>query len=428
MAATNLPEFLSPENDGVISSITVKGLSKTAALTLDHALVHVWREAQLARSCEEHEDFEIALKLLGLLHRGRSGPALFNLACALVTGLPSAKYVYRRAERDEFMRLELARCIPDYDYSMEPRIPDRDLADGRRHFGNNFASHGMDTPAIKEAAAKLGISKATIYSRLRRGWTWEQASSETRIYGRTPDGFRNGNGKLRWDIASSIKLIDSLCGSTKDLGKLPVDTQIANGPTLNTNEDTPLTLARIEQLRKAGRSSWSESVRAKRKQRLAEKQQHLAEEMAKKLLDSVSDYLYGEAREPGNAFERDSYTLALGLLAAVRQGDPSPLVSASYAAFGSSFPIYVQRRADRQWLAHQELIRSLPQEEESGHKLLVMASSRVSRTDPTATGEANPPAPPARERLGGRATANRRELASVIPWPQSPGVGDIASG
>src|ERR1035441_3204441 len=218
------------DHDGVISSITVKGLSKTAALTLDHALVHVWREAQLARTCEEHEDFEIALKLLGLLHRGRSGPGLFNLACALVTGLPHAKYVYRRAERAEFVRMEMLRCVPDYDYSREPKIG-RDLADGRRHFGNKFAWRGMDTQAIKEAAAKLGISRATIYSRLSHGWTWEQASSETRISGRTPDGFRNGNGKLRRDIAPSIALIDSLCDSTKDLDKQPV-AQIANSPTV----------------------------------------------------------------------------------------------------------------------------------------------------------------------------------------------------
>jgi hypothetical protein len=419
------------DHDGVISSITVKGLSKTAALTLDHALVHVWREAQLARTCEEHEDFEIALKLLGLLHRGRSGPGLFNLACALVTGLPHAKYVYRRAERAEFMRLEMLRCVPDYDYSREPKIG-LDLADGRRHFGNNFASHGMDTQAIKEAAAKLGINKTAIYGRLRRGWTWEQASSETRISGRrNPFRFRNGSGKLQRDIAPSIALIDSLVEPHKDLGKLPVDTQIANGPTLNTNEDAPLTLARLEQLRKAGRSSWSASVRAKRKQRLAGPSgwtdRPPQENLGKKLLDSVSDYLYGEAQGARNAFERDSYTLALRLLVAVRRGDPSPLVSASYAAFGSSFPIYVQRRADRQWLAHQELIRSLPQEKKSGHKLFFMASSRVTGTNSTATGEANPPPSPARERLGDRATANRRELATVIEWPESPGVGDIAS-
>ena len=59
-------------------------MTTSNALTLDHALVHVWREAQLARTCEEHEDCLIALKLLGLLNRGRSGPGLFNLACVRV--------------------------------------------------------------------------------------------------------------------------------------------------------------------------------------------------------------------------------------------------------------------------------------------------------------------------------------------------------
>jgi hypothetical protein len=410
------------DHDGVISSITVTGLSATAALTLEHATAHVWREAKLAQSCEEHEDFEIALKLLGLLRDGSSSGDLFNLACGYAVGLCHARYLRRRAERAEFMRMEYLRCIPDYDASTEKPM-ERDPTDGRRHFGNKFAWRGMDTESIKEAAATLGINKATIYSRLSRGWTWEQASSETRISGRTPDGFRNGNGKLRRDIAPSIALIDSLCDSTKDLDKQPV-AQIANSPTVNTNEDTTLTLARLEQLRKAGRSSWSESVRAKRKQRLAES---LAENEGKKLLDNASDYLYGEAQGSGNAFERDGFTLALRLLAAVRRGEPDPFLYASYAAFGSSFPIYVQRRADRQWLAHQELIRSLPQEEKHGHKLLIMASSRVTGTNSTATGEANPPAPPARERLGDRATANRRKLATVIEWPESPGVGDIAS-
>ena len=81
--------FVSPQidHDGVIARITVTGLSKTAALTLDHALVHVWREAQLAQSCEEHEDFEIALKLLGLLRDGSSSGDLFNLACGYAVGL-----------------------------------------------------------------------------------------------------------------------------------------------------------------------------------------------------------------------------------------------------------------------------------------------------------------------------------------------------
>ena len=417
------------DHDGVIARITVTGLSKTAALTLDHALVHVWREAQLAQSCEEHEDFEIALKLLGLLRDGSSSGDLFNLACGYAVGLCHARYLRRRAERAEFMRMEYLRCIPDYDASTEKPM-ERDPTDGRRHFGNKFAWRGMDTPAIKEAAAKLGISKFAIYHRLRRGWTWEQASSETRISGRrNPFRFRT--------VGAAVKVIESL---TTTVAKPPNERQarelvgldpeqikqIANNPTVNTNDPytLELRLLRIEQLREAGRSSWSESVRAKRKQHLTES---LAENVGKRLLDNASDYLYGEAQGSGNAFERDGFTLALRLLAAVRRGEPDPFLYASYAAFGSSFPIYVQRRADRQWLAHQELIRSLPQEEKHGHKLLIMASSRVTGTNSTATGEANPPAPPARERLGDRATANRRKLATVIEWPESHGVGDIAS-
>ncbi len=300
-----------------VQDLAVKGLSATAALTIDHALVHVWREAQLARTCEEHEDFLIALKVLGLLHRGGSGPGLFNLAVTFVTGLPHAKYLYRRAERAEFQRLELLRGIPDYDYSLEPRIPDCDRTDGRRHFGNQFRKKHI--------------------------------------------------------IALKIKQIDSLCGSTQDLGKLPIDTQIANSPILNTNEDTALKLARIEQTQKARLSAWSESARAKRKQTLGENavknavknEQRLVEDARKKLLDNVSDYLYAEAQGARNASEQDSYTLALHLIAAVRRGDPDPLLCASYTAFGGSFPIYTQRRADLQWFMRQEFIRALPQEEKS---------------------------------------------------------------
>jgi hypothetical protein len=112
---------------------------RTATLILSHAIHHLHLEAQIARSREEYEDFSIALKLLGLLCDGwNSGPGLFNLACAYATGLPHQRYLYGRAQRAEFERLELLRAIPDYDYSTEPRM-DRDPMDGRRHYGNDFA-------------------------------------------------------------------------------------------------------------------------------------------------------------------------------------------------------------------------------------------------------------------------------------------------
>jgi len=149
----------------------------TMLRTLGNAIRYLHLEAQLAQSETEFEDYSIALRLLGLLCDGwNGGPGLLNVACAYATGLPHAKYLRRRAEREEFQRLELARCIPDYDYSLEPRLPDRDPTDGRRH--SRGAPPRMDTQAIKEAAARLGITEQAIYRRLRQGWTLQEATSE----------------------------------------------------------------------------------------------------------------------------------------------------------------------------------------------------------------------------------------------------------
>jgi hypothetical protein len=78
------------------------------------------------------------------------------------------------------------------------------------------------------------------------------------------------------------------------------------------------------------------------------------------LLNSVTDYLYREAQECRTSEEKDAFTLALAVCAAVRRGDPSPLSSASYAAFGSTLERHLKRRSHRQWLQHQELLRCIP--------------------------------------------------------------------
>jgi hypothetical protein len=106
---------------------------------LEHAIDYVYGESQKrARTREEHEDFAITLKLLGLLRDGWStGPAIFDVACGYAVGLCHARYLYKRAERSALMRLEFLRAIPDYDYSTEI-MTDRDPADGRRHYGNQF--------------------------------------------------------------------------------------------------------------------------------------------------------------------------------------------------------------------------------------------------------------------------------------------------
>ncbi len=161
----------------------------SAVAILESASRYVYGKAQRARSLEEHEDFSITLKLLQLLREGwASRPRIFDVACGFAVGLCHARYLHRRGERAAFMRKEFLSITPDYDYSRET-VPNRDPADGRRHFGNQYASRGMDTRAIKEAAARLGITAGAIYTRLSNGWTWERAISEPRRpRGRKPYG------------------------------------------------------------------------------------------------------------------------------------------------------------------------------------------------------------------------------------------------
>lgn len=78
------------------------------------------------------------------------------------------------------------------------------------------------------------------------------------------------------------------------------------------------------------------------------------------VLNSVTDYLYREAQECRTLQEKDAFTLALALCAAVRRSDPFPLASASYAAFGSTLERYLKRRSHQEWLQHQELLRCIP--------------------------------------------------------------------
>lgn len=169
-------------------------LQNCAVAILESACKYVYGEAQRAHDNEEHEDFSITLKLLELLRDGwASRPGIFDVACGFAVGLCHSRYLWRRGERAAFMRREFLSITPDYDYSKET-LPNRDPADGRRHYGNQYGSRGMHTRAIKEAADGLGITTHSIYTRLRNGWTWERAISETRQRAeRKPHGhqFRN---------------------------------------------------------------------------------------------------------------------------------------------------------------------------------------------------------------------------------------------
>lgn len=78
------------------------------------------------------------------------------------------------------------------------------------------------------------------------------------------------------------------------------------------------------------------------------------------VLNSVTDYLYREAQECRTAEERDGFTLALAICAAVRRGDTSPFTTATYAAFGTTLNRYLKYRSQRQWEQHQALLRCIP--------------------------------------------------------------------
>jgi len=127
--------------------------------TLQDSITYLAREAQFAQTREEHENYSIALRLLGLLYDGwNPTPSLFDVACGYVVGLASAKYVHRKARRAAHERRELLRAIPDYDYSTEP-LSDDDPTDGRRH------NYGKQLP-------RTGVSKhaaIAAYSTVRSG-------------------------------------------------------------------------------------------------------------------------------------------------------------------------------------------------------------------------------------------------------------------
>jgi hypothetical protein len=95
---------------------------------LDSALDYVYGESQAAQAdgCTQDgkEDFDIALRLIGLLRgscRGHSLPAdPFAVAVSQAVGLTHAKYLERRQQRYDFLEDQLAHCIADYDPNDDP--------------------------------------------------------------------------------------------------------------------------------------------------------------------------------------------------------------------------------------------------------------------------------------------------------------------
>jgi hypothetical protein len=103
----------------------------------------------------------------------------------------------------------------------------------------------------------------------------------------------------------------------------------------------------------------------------------------KRLLDSISDYLYSRSQKVQTAEERDGFTLALAIMDAVRHDQPEPFESACYRAFGSSLTVYLKRRADRQWHQHQELVECIPDYDPQADKRLkqIKAEKRLKDAD-----------------------------------------------
>jgi hypothetical protein len=112
--------------------------------SLESAIVYLHREATLARSECEYEDFSISIKVLALIRDGwATGPGLFDLACGYAVGLPHSKVFYKRAKRAAFQRQHLLRLIPDYDASSE-MPPEDDPTERRRFYGNRFTGRLCD--------------------------------------------------------------------------------------------------------------------------------------------------------------------------------------------------------------------------------------------------------------------------------------------
>lgn len=96
----------------------------------------------------------------------------------------------------------------------------------------------------------------------------------------------------------------------------------------------------------------------------------------KRLLDSVTDYLYSRAQKVHTAEERDAFTLALAIMEAVRHDAPQPFEAACYRAFGSSLKVYLKRRAEKQWLQHQGLVSCIPDYDPKADKRLNLRQAK----------------------------------------------------
>jgi hypothetical protein len=168
--------------------------------TLEHSINYLAREAQFAQTRDEHENFSIALRLLGLIYDGwNPTPSLFDVACGYVVGLVSAKYIYRKARRLAHERRELLRAIPDYDYSTET-LSDDDPTDGRRHYGNQFLRMAIEIGPKHDAITACGARENDAAADWKTG---ERADSDD-----------------RYSVSAGARVGD-LAGRTVDPGRRP---------------------------------------------------------------------------------------------------------------------------------------------------------------------------------------------------------------
>jgi hypothetical protein len=130
--------------------------------------------------------------------------------------------------------------------------------------------------------------------------------------------------------------------------------------------------------------------------------------MGRRLLASVTDYLWHEAQECRTAFERDAFSLALAICGAVRRGDRDPVTSAAYACFGNSLPVYLRRRAERENMIYGEMRNVASQAAKNA-----LAAKGVPRIDTgTASGKAGSQSGVGQP-VGNQPTSDRSDTATA---------------
>ena len=79
-----------------------------------------------------------------------------------------------------------------------------------------------------------------------------------------------------------------------------------------------------------------------------------ARRKSKQLLDSILNYVYGEAQSAADTFERDAYSLALAVIGAARRESKNPFTEACFSVFGCRIEKHIERRNEWRNLVYGE--------------------------------------------------------------------------